>query len=301
MAKTSASPITENTVFFRVSFGLPGNVKKLPTQQITHGAENEGKYDKSRVKASKELLESKELEAIKAGDGKLRNYIYNLGLPWSMGTLILPNALLEDAFGQCEAWEDERKELVNTFITAYPELCAQASQALGDLYNPSDYPNTDILRTKFYFEYEAQTVTLPEVLKEKGLYEIADEKLKAKIAQASDEITAYMRETLFELTSHLADVLTPNADGKPKRLFNSAITNIQDFLETFKARNITNDEELDKVVSQVKGLLTNSIHADVLKKDTALKDQIKDQMTAVSATLKTLVENVPGRKFRIDD
>lgn len=295
------SPITENTCFFRLSFGLPGNVKKLPVSQITHGADNDGNYDKRLVKASKQLLESPELEAIRSGDGKLRNYVYNICLPWSMGTMLLPNDLLEEVNARCEMYEEERKGMVDTFIEAYPSLCAKAAMALGDLYRATDYPSSEAIRAKFYFAYEYQTVTLPEVLKEKGIYEIANEKLQAKIAQAGEEITAYMRTTLYELTSHLADVLTPSADGKPKRLFQTAITNIQDFLDTFKARNVTNDTELENVVSELHGLLTNSVHADVLKKDAALKEKVASEMAKVSGTLKTMVENVPGRVFRMEE
>ena len=314
MAKVS--PVTDNTVFFRVSFGLPGNTKKIPVSKIAgneplaaqlqtmqdgeSAPTNQAKhdYDARLVKAQKTLLESPELDAIRKSDNQLRSYIDNMCLPWSMGARLLPIQFLEDINSRCAAYSDERSELVESFLTVYPTRRDAAIASLGSLGNLADYPSVEKMRSKFYFDYEYQTVSLPEVLKEKGLYDIANEKLQARLKDASEEITAYMRETLFELTSHLQDVLTPNADGKPKRLFSSAITNIQDFLDTFEARNITNDSELEDVVNELKRSLTGSVYADGLKKDVALKDQIKQKMTDVSERLKELVEVIPSRKIR---
>jgi hypothetical protein len=297
--------ITDSTMFLKVSFGLPGNTKKIPTSAIhinsdespENGANNG--YSAKMVKAQKTLLESPELEAIRKADGQIRTYLYNVCLPWDLGVLLLPYGLIEQVSEKLEAYGNvERPALVDAFIDAYPERIDKALASLGPLGNSADYPSSATMRGKFSFDWQPYTVSIPEVLKEKGIYDIANEKMQAKLSEASDEITAFMRETLYELTSHLADALTPNADGKPKRLFASAITNITDFLETFQARNITEDSDLEAIVSNLKGLLKSDVQADVLKKDASLKDAIRAQMESVSAELKTLVEVIPGRKMR---
>ena len=68
--------------------------------------------------------------------------------------------------------------------------------------------------------------------------------------------------------------------------------------EPFKARNITNDVDLQAVVDEVKKTISPNINSDMLKKDESLKDDVHNSMAEISSKLATLVENVPGRKFR---
>lgn len=318
-----SSPTTDKTVFLRLSFGLPGNTKKIPNSSIQivsdsmevnpaalmadstivdiaeNGKNNGGNYKSKLVKAQKQLLESPELEAIKKADGQIRTWVDTQCLPWSMGIRLLPLHLLENVNARLEEYDAvTRPPLIDAFMETYPARRDNAMLELGDLGQLSDYPPSNVMRSKFYFDFEYQTVSIPEVLKAKGLYDIANAKLQAKMEEASNEITAFMRESLYELTSHLANVLTPNADGKPKRLFASAVTNIQDFLDTFSARNVTDDSDLDAVVAKLKGLLKSDVQADILKKDASLKESIRAQMETVAGELKNLVEVIPGRKIR---
>jgi hypothetical protein len=311
-ANVKKAPITEKTVFLRVSFGLPGNTKKIPQSQIHITADSTESinmdtseitgnkatdYKAKLVKAQKTLLESPELEAIRTADGKIRTYLYTICLPWSMGTQLLPIGLLDTVNDRLEAYDDERKSLVDACIDAYPQRVADAIVSLGPLGNALDYLSSEAFRAKFTFDYEYQTISIPDALSE-AIRSKANDKMQAKLAEASNEITLFMRQTMSELVSHLADVLTPNADGKPKRLFASAITNVQDFIDTFKDRDIAQDQDLEVLVNEVKGYLHSGVCADGLKKDESLKTQIAEQMAKISVQLKELVEVVPGRKIR---
>jgi hypothetical protein len=317
-----SSPITDKSVFLKLSFGVPGNSKKIPASNIqlisesvtvnpseiadstvvdlAEKAVNHGGKS-NRIKAQKTLLDSPELKAIQDADTEIRQWVDKHCVPWDVGVRLLPHANLDSVGTKLDEYESTvRPPLVAAFMAAYPQRRTEALEELGKLgiADSSDYPSESVMLSKFYFKYSVYTVSLPEVLKQKGMYDKANAKLQAQMIEASNEITAFMRQTLYELTAHLADVLTPNADGKPKRLFNTAITNITEFLDSFPARNITEDSELSAIVTNLRGMLKSDIQADILKKDMSLKDQIKDQMTAVSAELKNLVEVIPGRKIR---
>jgi hypothetical protein len=207
------------------------------------------------------------------------------------------------------AYKGERAELVNVFIEAYPSLvdgartrcmtlAAELAVPFEYLWNPADYPDAEIVKSKFGFDWDFLSLEVPDALKMAGKYEEESAKLEAKIAVVSDEITVVMRQTLLELVSHLQTSLEPNADGKPKRLFSTAVTNIQDFLATFQARNITNDKELDSIASELGKLIHPNVNADMLKKDESFKTAIHDGMVGITGQLSALVEVIPGRKFR---
>jgi hypothetical protein len=306
------SSIVDSTVFLRVSFGVFGNSKGVSSAVLKKANDTAITAASAKLlKIQKTLLESPELEAIKTADGKMRTRLYQLCLPYDMGVSLLPRVYLETVESDFEAFKAQRATLVDTFGDVYPERCAKAKaelQTLADelgvpfdmLYNSKDYPSVEGAKSKFYFDWSYYSFSVPESLKAAGLYEKSKEKELAKLQVVSDEITALMRESLLELVTHLKTALEPNEDGKPKRLFASAVTNVQEFLDTFKARNITNDSDLDALVSEVQKIIHPGLAVDTLKKDGSLKDQVHSSLEGFAAKLSTLVETVPGRKFRTE-
>jgi hypothetical protein len=290
-------------VLVRVSFGLLGNSRKVSSKVVS------ASVSAAILKIQKTLVESKELEAIKSADNKMRGILADMCVPYDMGLLLLPRVSVEDARNKFLAYRDARKELINAFIEAYPSLveaskekCAILAADLNIpfeyLWNSKDYPATEYLASKFYFTWDFLSLTVPDELKMSGKYEEATQELQAKIENVSAEITGIMRESLLELVSHLKESLEPGTDGKTKRLHATTVSHLQEFLASFKARNITNDAELDALVAQTQILITPGLNTDMLKKDEALKDSVLASMANISSELSKLVETVPGRKFR---
>jgi hypothetical protein len=296
--------VIEKTYLLRLHFGMPMGVsRKVPTSLLSSHAASKA------LRIMKDLLESKELDALKTADNKMRARMADMCLPYDMGLLLLPRVSIEQGIAELEAYADERKDLLEVFISAYPGQCDTAKSKFQELaiefnvpfdvlYNAKDYPTVDTLRARGTFDWDILSLTVPEELKLSGKYEQATANLQAKIEYVSEEITTVMRETLLDLVAHLKDSLEPNADGKPKRLFATAVTNVQDFLATFKARNITNDSELDALVSEVQTVVHPNVNVDMLKKDESFKTSVHDSMASITEQLTKLVEVTPGRKFR---
>jgi hypothetical protein len=317
------SSIVETTVFLRISYGIPGNTRRVSSSQVDVKSNEDAlpnvdfealsedektiakEKAKRMLKVSKELLESPELEAIKKADGIMRTYIYKQCLPYTdMGVMILPLGqdgwFAQSVNDRLEAYADERKELVSACVANYPERIKDAEKQLSPLglFNQSDYLSKEEFAAKFSFSWRMFSFAVPENLKKIGKFAEESAKLEETFKVAATEITVLMRESLHGLMSHLKDVLTPTEDGKKKRIFDSAVTNIQEFLDTFSARNITNDEELNTLVEQAKALINPGVYADKLRKDDSFRADILAGVDNLSSDLAKLVEIVPGRKFR---
>jgi|GEM_PF-4485440 len=302
---TDATKIIDKTVFLRTAFHVLGNTKKVSNSVLA----SNNSANTRLVKIQKTLLESKELDAIRSADGQMRAYLYNVCLPYGdMGILLLSRELVDSVTDRCEAFIDERNELVNAFIEAYPALCDNAKNELEKLahelglsvellYSAADYPSVQSLKSFFSFEYQYFSFSVPAGMNEET-YQKEVSKAQAKIEQAVEGIVLALRENFFELVNHLQTALEPNADGKPKRLFASTVTNLQDFLDTFKARNVTNDADLDALVNEVQKIIHPNLSVDVIKKDESFKTSIHEKMEDISGKLSKLVEITPGRKFR---
>jgi hypothetical protein len=304
MEQYKLADISTKTMLLSVSFGRMGETRKAPNSLITNGAASA-----KVIKISKRLLESPELTAIRQADVNMRTRLGLLALPYSTSILLIPNELAEQVTQELEEYGIYRDGLIDTFIEAYPGLVKDAEIRLtnlaselqvpvSQLWVPTEYPSVEEVRARFTFEWYYFSFSVPEQLKLSGMAEAAQKKLDDKLEFAANEIVSMMRGTLHDMVSHLQEVLTPGPDGKPKRLHKTAITNIQGFLDTFKARNITNDTELDAVVEQAKELLKPDLDIDFLRKDDGLKTELSTGLGKLSEQLKVLVEITPGRKFK---
>lgn len=288
------STLVTKTFFLRVRYGRLGITRQVPGANVlTTDA------DVSLLRVSKTLLESNELEAIRKHDSGLRKWLGNTCLPYDIGIMLLPIGLVQPAQEKLTAHKVERDALIEAFISAYPTIKEKAKADLGTLYNETEYPLVSEIRQKFTFEWQYINFGTPGQLMQINpeLYKQEQEKAAQQLQTATEEITAVMRETLFEMVSHLKDRLTPGADGKPRKLYDSAITNIKEFLNTFDLRNVTDDKALAAEVQKVRMLLGGT-NISTLRSSDEWREKIRKGMENVTDSLSGMVEEKTGRKFR---
>ena len=99
---------------------------------------------------------------------------------------------------------------------------------------------------------------------------------------------------LAELVAKMVDILTPDAEGAPKRFQNSSVEKLTGFMEMFGQRNVTQDEELSELIEAAKDLL-DGVEAQELRDEEELRTAICDGMKEVASNLAELVEDGPTR------
>ncbi len=293
---TDATDLINKTVFLKVRFGSIGNARKVSGADVlTTDA------DLSLLKVSKTLLESPELDAIKKADGKMRTWLYNTCLPFDLGIMLLPVGLIEQAETRMQAYKAEREALIEAFIAVYPQLCHEAETKLGSLYREAEYPSVAEIRQRYTFTWNYTTFSVPGHLKNisAAFFEAEQKKAAETMKEASEEIIGLMRGTLYELVSHLQERLTPTDDGRPRILKESAIRNLNEFLDSFDLRNVTNDAELAAQVAKARTIISGT-NAAQLRSNAELKSAVLQGLDGVLSSLDDLVKDKPGRKFRTE-
>src|SRR5437867_466117 len=288
--------LVQRTVCVKVCLGLLGNTRKVSNSQVEVDA------DKSLIRVSKSLIASQELQAIKSLDSDVRRYLYNTCLPFEAGIHLLPLELIESVDEKLREFEEKRRELVEVFIRAYPDLCRQAAERLRALYNPDDYPPVESVRSQFNFGWRYVSFGVPAKLREISARIFEDEREKAArlMAEASSEIQQVLRVAMGGLVEHLRERLADQPDGRPQRLRESTVLKLRDFLDTFDFRNVTDDGELKAQVEKARELL-KGVTTDAMRNTAVLRAKIKDGMTEIAAQLDGLVKDRVGRKFRFDE
>ena len=288
--------LAKKTVCIKISLSTIGNTRKVSTAQI------EADADKDLLRVSKRLVDSAELKAITRFDGEIRRFLYNICLPFEIGIHLLPITALEMVEYRLRQFAVDRRQLVEAFLSAYPSLCQDAATRLRGLYNPTDYPAVDEAAREFGFSWQYVSFGVPEQLQgiSREVWEQEREKAAVRMAEASTEIQVVLRETMAKLVQHMADRLKTGPDGKPLRFKETTVENLVEFLMNFEFRNVTDDNELQALVSQARDLM-QGVTADDLRTTGDLRSKLQQGMTGIAGQLDALLMRTGGRKFRFDE
>jgi hypothetical protein len=104
-----------------------------------------------------------------------------------------------------------------------------------------------------------------------------------------------MRNGFAELINHLTDTLSGKLDGEKRRVRPEALEKIDKFFETFKYKNIFNDNQLQNLVVQAKDLLSD-VTPKELRNDQSLTKLIHSGLNDIT---KELVESTETYKRKL--
>lgn len=291
--------ITSKVQYLRVSYGRFGNSKKVKSDILNTHA------DKQMLNVNKKLLQSPELEAIRQHDNALRIWLEKKCVPFPgwPGVLILPPAFTTLVWDRLVTHREDRHVLIAAFVKVYPQLKSEAEVSLKEEFDSSDYPTVGEVVHRFKFEWILRSFDTPESLKQisEAIFTATKETAKKQYTSAMEEVAGVMRLKLYEMVEHLKEKLAPTPDGeKKKQLRPSTVENLSEFLSDFPFRDVSNDTQLADVVAKVKALIGDSDAAAIRTSD-EFKAKVFAGLTDITVTLGGLVEEIPVRKFRLDD
>lgn len=298
--------LADKTFPLVLRFGLFGISKKVKTSQVEVVGDAKGETDKTMLRASKKLLDSPEYEAIKTADREFKERLDTVCLPFDIpGARLVPLRAYEYVVNQCEEYTNAiRPGLVNAFLAVYDDAKADAERRLGPLHNPRDYPQRDAVERDFTFSYQFIEYGTPGKLRDidRAQYLREREKQAQFMKNAAEEITAALRGMFAELVNRLRDSLSDDKtpSGKRRKLYDSTVEKLREFMSTFDFRNVNDDAELQGLVSQMRALMEGA-SIEALKTTDSLRAKVRDGASQIGAKLETMVETTTARKFRLQD
>ena len=275
-----------------------GNRRKVSTSQI------EVEADKNMIGVTKRLFESEEYDAIKQKEGEIRRFIYSRALPsyFRNGTYLVPNKLIVAIDEKLIEFKNEREQLIAAFIEKYDAMVKEAKSRLRELYNPADYQSSDVVRAQFAMDWQYVSFGVPGNLEGLNAEMFAREKSKAeaKWAEATEAVQDVLRANMKELVDHLLDRLSGGEDGAAKTFKNSTIDAFNDFLSTFEARNITDDAQLQELVSKAKSML-DGVDAKELRASKIARKTVTQSFAEIKQSLDKMIVDKPKRAISFEE
>lgn len=289
--------IMDNVVVLDLIFHKPGITKSGDMGLV----ETESK--KEMLSLTKLIIESKEYLEVLNHTYTVRTWLTSRTVPSPLkrGTYLVPVKSVEMISEFINKAETKYKELVEKFLDVYPTAVENAKEDLKDQFNPSNYLTVDQLRSAFWVERRFIDFGIPT--EEKIGAELwKQEKVRAEQTwgKAVEVIQAALRTSFRDLVTTLADRLEPKADGSRKAFRDATVNHILEFIDLFKARNVTDDAELDGLVAQANEVLNGRKPEDIRGSD-AVRGEILGEMGRVKMALDQLIETAPRRRISFDD
>jgi hypothetical protein len=280
-----------------------GNLKALlKARQALQDKEGEEKLSK----LENTILISKEHDAIgKFMTNVVKNgYVVPRSVPsfFREGCYLFRLRAVEEVDTYLKTAQIEIRNLVREFVMVYPSQKDEARELLepDGQYKESDYPSARELQDMFYISWQWISFDVPEGLPE-SVYAAEKSKAQNMWNDAAESITFALREAFKGLIAHAIDKLQVGADGKVKIFRDTTLTNITDFIATFKDRNITADSSLETLIKQADNILASVDTAKVLRDSTMVRDMVRTGFQTIEKQIDSLLVDKPIRKFNLDD
>jgi hypothetical protein len=288
----------------------------LVLEQRCAGGDRKIKKDKLEVKqngddgraqdkawhASKKIFgASGEYAAITSLDTQIRTRLEVLELPaqFQRGTFAIPLKLVQQAQALVESYELDRLALIDKFCDAYEDVIDAQRAVLGPLFDITDYPVLSELRARFGVSYRWLALGVPEQLAEISvdLYNQQVQVQQEALAATMAEVQQGLRAALKGLIDHLLNRLSEKDEaGRVKRLHGSAVDKIVEFLDLLPAKNVTGDQELQRLAERARSIVT-AVDVETLKKPGFERAIVEKRLGEITKSIDGLLETGKVRKF----
>tara|TARA_R110002126_G_scaffold243859_2_gene387250 strand:+ start:1205 stop:2128 length:924 start_codon:yes stop_codon:yes gene_type:complete len=249
--------------------------------------------EKDTASVRKKLLGTcEDLASIHTLIGQIRNHNhYRLTMPWSdSGIRLLTEAARPIYEKTMDALITDFYVRVNTFISSYQWEVVQAQLKLGDLFDPSEYPSAESLRSKFSISYNI--APLPE----SGDFRVDcakedKERLQAKYIEFTtmqvDKALSDIWERLYKSLSNLSERLDYGSHEKKKIFKEGSVNAVVDMIDILDICNVQNDPVMTQLKEDLKRAM-NGITSEALREDDTLRLETKRKLDAAIKALPSL-------------
>lgn len=244
-----------------------------------------GRYNKSLLPTCNVL------ENVKTKTSSIRKKFYRNTLPWGIeGTFILPSPNYMPFMLEFRKEKDEWWDLVNVLLAEYPLAQQSAQQLLGGLYNKSDYPTPNELRSKFRME----VTILPVPTAGDFRVELLDDEFEAiktgieeRVAESTKAAMQDVWQRLFDKVEWLIGRL-----ADPKNTFHDdTYKDAQETCALLTRLNFTNDADLEAMRQEVEQKLV-SHHPESLRNDPDLRRDVAADAAAIRSQMSAFMEGL---------
>ncbi len=248
------------------------------------------KSNPTMSRVTKTLLQSPHLVGFDQLANQARGVHYSHTMPWlDNGMRILPVKRFLDYGKDIKKITDNSVTCVNDLCDSYAGLIDTAKVQLGDLFNVTDYPPVEAVRSKF--SIRMRFLPVPQENDWRVDMAAADiDKLKAELQgvfadsqnSAVEDLTDKVRVRLGKLMEILSDADDASFRRRLRESHISGLTELPEFIDTM---NVFDNENLSRLSRELNEKFDFNFDAEGLKSDSSLKAKVKENVEDLIRTL----------------
>jgi hypothetical protein len=277
----------DNAFLVRVSISV-WSARKMDKAASRDAKSNANASAKANVKVYKTVLAADELEAIGKIAGAARLEHQKRTVPYAYDG---PGMITADGYPAYKAamaqHEKDFYAAVARFNAVYDREREAARSYLGDMFNPSDYPPSNSVGSRFSFGVTAEPMPQAAAFHPRGLPQDIVDEIKQDIAvnnaAALDDANQTAWGRVLETTEKLKLRLQEYTAGSITKFYESWLCNVIELAELIPSINVTGDADLARI-GQKLAALSAYAPAD-LKVDVKLRDDCVKQTGLILASI----------------
>lgn len=297
-----AQQLRQQTIACRVRHEKLYVRKALSREQLRKAAQ-EFHADAKVLSAAKKLIDTRDpayrkVVSVRSAAG---SYWKSITAPYpEPGTRLIRKSAVAAFTQRMERFHAELIQAAAELHQKYDELRERARVQLGELFNESDYPSR--LDDAFDLEWDFPSVEPPSWLKDvhPELYEQECNRIRARFEEAVKLTEEALAKQLAELVAHLAERLKGDADGKPKVFRDTAVKNLQEFFEQFRAIDTGSNGKLQELVNQAQQIV-GGVTADDLRGSDDARTRVAVGLAEIQQQMDQLMINRPRRAISLEE
>jgi len=192
------------------------------------------------------------LSTLRKFAGEVRKFHYDHTSPWDDGQRLLSGRARDGYDQQMNAFKDQWDELVDEFVSEYPNWVEEAKIMHAGTFNAADYPDVESIRHQFDIVRTYSPVPKPEhfnadmrELYGQGLVALTEERIGKAVQDAWDRLLKPVQAMAEKLGS------------KDKIFRDSLVENVSEITALIPALNLTNDPKLTEAAKLIDEQLAN--------------------------------------------
>ena len=217
------------------------------------------------------------------------NWMQRRSYDWAGSLRLLPIVDYPKFMVEYAHHEKTFYELVDTFIQAYPVIVSNRAFVLGDMFDRNDYPDLSTVRSKFtlnLYRSEVPTGDYRVTIAQDAVDNLAVT-YERQARSLVETVLTQQKDQLVDIMKTLAEncaVETVSENGelkvKRKKLYESTLTRAQELCETFRGFNITKDNELETVRTEL-ARVVGGLTIDKLRDSDTTRTVVHEELTDI--------------------
>jgi hypothetical protein len=222
-SQTVSDTLSANYILLSVSISRWG--ARVQDKQIARAAEADKNAQAGVLVVTKKLLKGadRDLVLLNRALDQVRAHLDAHSAPWTHGTRLVSVRRALTLIGEIDALIASAQAALDVFLSTYDHARTVAAQALGDAFNPEEYPTAQALRRRYALAREVHPVptstNLASVSLPAHLIEQTTERMQRALQAAQTEVIT--RAATY--ADRLATQMTKAAFGESCRLHQSLL------------------------------------------------------------------------------